>query len=278
MPSTSSTLATGSPAPQAAAAETACYVDAHVHIYPCHDVDKALDAAIRNTRRTSSAEGSVDRSIAILLLADWRRARSFERCLKHQGKWHTSLVQEGILAAEAGADQCLILEGQQIDSRENIEVLSLCSMVRHKAGLPLEDLINAIGDCGALPVIPWGVGKWIGARGRALSEFLERPSAQRVYLGDSYNRPIGWREPVLLERGRHVNGITLSGTDPLPLPSSTERIGRFGVCFTAPLDISDPLRTIITSLQQPSQIRSFGRRQSFGGTVWDQTRLRLARQ
>jgi len=141
-----------------------------------------------------------------------------------------------------------LISGRQIVTAERLEVLALSTVSEIPDGLPLEETVAEVEKNGALPVIPWGFGKWIGRRGRILKRFMEEVSRPSFFLGDNGGRPAFLPEPALFPFGRERGIRILPGSDPLPYPSETDRAGSFGFALRVPLDPGRPSHGIRTSL------------------------------
>ena len=77
------------------------------------------------------------------------------------------------MAIRPGTLPVLVIAGRQIVSAERIEVLALGTRTQIPDGQPLAATIDAVRADGALAVLPWGFGKWWGARGRMVDAYLE---------------------------------------------------------------------------------------------------------
>src|SRR4030095_13902120 len=69
----------------------------------------------------------------------------------------------------------LVIAGHQIVTSERIEVLAIACIENIADGLTLDATITAVRDAGAIPVLPWGVGKGSGERGRFVANAAARP-------------------------------------------------------------------------------------------------------
>jgi hypothetical protein len=137
-----------------------------------------------------------------------------------------------------------------------------------------EDLVRQILASGGGAVLPWGVGKWLGARGREVirlstsPEFAEHP---RCFLSDSAARCWPWPTPAAF-RG-HLR--LLRGTDVLPLPGSERDLATYGFRVFGRFDADSPTRSLFDLLQGAHGIEPVGKRQSTLPAIIDQVRYRL---
>ena len=143
-----------------------------------------------------------------------------------------------------GGAALVVIAGRQIATSEGLEVLALGTDEVFTDGLPLGDVVDQAREAGALPVIPWGLGKWWGKRGAILNRYLGSARGQEIFLGDSGGRPALWREPAQCALA-HRSGIPiLRGSDPLPMPSEAWRPGSYGFRFDASMEPDFPCRSV----------------------------------
>jgi len=182
---------------------------------------------------------------------------------------------------EPGAKVYLVA-GRQKVSVERIEVLALGlapgDPLRSEpdGAISAERLVRRTLDAGAIAVLPWGFGKWIGPRGRTVAElahgsgFCGHP---RFFLGDIAHRCWPWPMPRAFRAGSRV----LPGTDPLPLPGLEAGIARYGFCVEGGWDPERPVASLLDALSSEQRIESVGRRDSPWATLAQQLRYRIRR-
>jgi SAM-dependent methyltransferase len=181
-----------------------------------------------------------------------------------------------VVAIRPGTLPVLVIAGRQIVSAERIEVLALGTRTQIPDGQPLAATIDAVRADGALAVLPWGFGKWWGARGRMFDAYLETAPAGEIFLGDNGGRPIGAPAPRQFALAAARSMLILPGSDPLPLAGEIERIGRYGLALRLKLDLDRPARALKAHLEGlERQPASFGRLQSPGRFLAAQLALRL---
>lgn len=246
-------------------------IDGHVHIYNCYDVPRLLESSFHNFKKGAQDLGLYQDYIGILLLCESNNYDWFE---KHacggistagngENVWSLQYINDisGALVATSCHRKILILPGRQIRTREGLEVLALITAQKFDDGLPLEKLIDRIHVAGAIPVIPWAVGKWLGRRGRILENFLQRSSEFQgvYYLGDNGGRPEFWRNPRHFALAREHNINILPGSDPLPLPWDAARTGSFGFALRKTISLERPASDLYELLRNGHpEIRYFG--------------------
>ena len=258
-------------------------VDAHVHIYDCFDIVRFLDYAIANFKHEAQNQKIKDFS-AFLLLTESNGSIWFPRlqeyiCSKKQiGSWSFLSTNEQITlrASHKQEGDLFIVAGRQIVTAERLEVLDLATDNDFPDEQPLINTVAAVKSAGAIPVIPWASGKWMGKRGQILRDFLQFHRNKDFFLGDNGGRPIFWPAPTLFASAK-VKGIKiLPGSDPLPLPSEVYRVGSFGFIINRETDgtvSAEQLKQILHS--EDCSISSYGRLLSPYSFFSNQLRIRL---
>jgi hypothetical protein len=252
-------------------------VDAHVHIYDCFDLEVFFDSAYSNFQSSAAQIDSESEFTSVLLLTETSEDHWFRRlseytntglgnCKKDLGHWGLYPTAEKIsLRARNGAGQTLLLiAGRQIVTAEHLEVLALFTEKTFTDGKPLEELIQRALHDGAIPVIPWGFGKWTGKRGRILDNILERTESSTVFLGDNGGRPAFIPSPRHLTQGTKRAARVLAGSDPMPMASEVNRVGSFGLYLQDSIDLNYPARDLRQILQKSdSFLDTYGHFENF---------------
>ncbi len=251
----------------------AALVDSHVHFHPRFEIDAFFDAASRNLDRaerelglaseTQSDGAATPPPARVLLLMETARLSLIEQLESDAtGAWRiVELPEPGTAIVGRERHQpVVVVEGRQVVTAEGLELLAAPCAADLPAGAALTETIAAALRLGSTPILPWGVGKWWGARGRRIAALLESPDARRVLLGDNGGRlAIGWT-PRLLTLGAQRGVAVLRGSDPLPMAAECDRVGSFGSLLMGPFDHRQPataLRQMLpTAVGNP---RAFGR-------------------
>jgi hypothetical protein len=263
--------------------------DAHVHIYPRFDLSALLESALKNFLSVPEVQSRKGPWAAFLFLAetkeeDWfsllsRQAREYRPSSSpEEGKWYyLPTREEQSLYGPVNEDGGLfIIAGRQIKTAENLEILALGTNQPIKEGRPIKELIEEIGHHGALPVIPWGVGKWQGSRRLIIKNLFHDEDIPQFFLGDSRNRPIFWPKPALFNPMAWKGCKNLPGSDPLPLPAQGKKPGSYGFLLKGAIDFEYPFKSIRKLLIDPViQPVAFGRQESFFPFFWNQFCLRV---
>ena len=177
-------------------------IDSHVHIYNCYDIKRFFDCAIKNFIHKSKKIGSEkigsEKFIGILFLTETKDDNYFQRLKENEFKDELKEVdlkvishkeEHSIVYKYSNNIYLIIISGKQIITSEKIEVLALGTIENLNYGEGLKETVEKIKLIGALPVLPWGVGKWVGKRGRIIKNFLEDNSNTKYFLGDNSGRP-----------------------------------------------------------------------------------------
>lgn len=266
-------------------------VDAHVHYYPCYPRRLFLEAA-RVSFRVAAADAGVELPwTPVLVLSESRGHRWFRRW-RHEAKHEQSV--DGWRFLPTGEDNSLqavrtdapqedgpvVVAGRQTVTREGLEVLGIGRDDDVEDGGSLEETVAAVLETGALPVIPWGFGKWWGRRGRRVAELLRGDLGSEVYLGDNAGRPRLAFRPRLFRLADELGVPILPGTDPLPFPRHADRAGSYG--FLLPdgpgTDPETPAATLLARLRRRPRPRAWGDRSGLLRFGRDQLAMQIVKR
>lgn len=261
-------------------------VDGHVHLHRCFPLEAFLERARANLssvgrRLTGSApwfgvllfteSAGMDRfgSLARRAGGEWRFG----------GGWRLEATSEPeALVARSPRDEALVLvAGRQVVTDCRLEVLALGTRSTFRDGEGLHATVERVRSRGALPVLPWGFGKWWGGRRTLVEEAVEAAPAGSLLLGDNGGRPRGAPEPALFQRARAKGIPVLAGSDPLPFPAEIRRVGSYGnLLRTTAFDPHRPVRDVATRLAGVDEcLEPFGSRSGLLRFAWTQARLRM---
>jgi len=173
---------------------------------------------------------------------------------------------ESVRVSRAGETTFVIVAGTQIVTRERLEVLALGSRAEFGSGLSLSEAVSAVAASGAIPVIPWGFGKWWFARGRLVDALLRAPAMPRFFLGDNGGRLQLAPAPRLFHRAAERGVAVLPGSDPLPFPNQVRKVGGYGFRLSGDFTTERPaasVKRILAGLDRSPE--AFGRRERMPG-------------
>lgn len=238
-------------------------VDAHVHLHRCFDDAVVLDDARTNFERGAARLGDGRGGVGWLLLAEATGEDAFARLRARgaSGRWAIRPTAEAcsLLAEHEDGALLVLVAGRQIVSAEGIEVLALGTTAPQPDGRLLADTLCAVRVAGALPVLPWGFGKWLGRRGRLVEAQIRRAHPGQLFLGDNGGRPAWSRRPRLFRLAEARGIAVLPGSDPLPLPQEISKVARYGLVAEVPFDHEAPFAPLRRYLRElDGSPRSFG--------------------
>ncbi len=279
----------GPPVSRASPHGVSVFVDAHVHVHDCFPLGSFLEHAHANFRAAADGAGVDSPSICVLMLAETSRDDAFGRLREASrsgrmpdgaGYWTVRPTGEPTsLCAVKGDREVLLVAGRQVATREDLEVLLLCTEHRVQDGLPIRRVLDLGSEHGALRVIPWGAGKWFFSRGRLLSEILRSERRESFCLGDEGGRPRFWPTPRHFHEAGSLQIRVLPGTDPLPFPREVGRAGSYGFRVGAALDLAAPAAGIRALLADPKlRIEPYGSREHLLGFLRNQAAMQIRKR
>lgn len=259
------------------------HVDAHVHIYDAFDIDAMCAVALQ---RSAELRGPL-----LLLLSESDGFAYFDRLegwaregrVRAHGLRLEPTLEPESLALRAGdsAPSVFWIAGRQLVSAEGLEILALAwRPAPHselRSGQPAAALVRGLVDAGALGVLPWGVGKWLGHRA-ALVDALVSDTYLRghshFFVGDIAHRCWPWPTPRAFRQGVRV----LAGTDLLPLAGLERDVAAFGSRIEGSLDPRTPAASLRRALATRGSASSYGRAKSPLRMLAEQLRYRQSRR
>ncbi len=261
--------------------------DAHVHLYDCFDMGRLLDRVFSNFQKEADAPRKGTPFSAFLFLAETKTENWFYRFSSRPEKGPSQIKGFGKWAFRPTKEECslyafmdekkgiYIIAGRQIRTKEKLEVLALGTIQSFEEGLPLKEMISWISRLEAVPVIPWGVGKWIGRRGKIVKDLLYNKALPPFFLGDNRNRPLFWPRSDLFKLVEHKGIPILPGTDPLPFSSEIGQIGKFGFKLPGSIDSEYPFKELKKLLLDPSTSpQPYGSLENPVRFFWNQLRMK----
>lgn len=242
------------------------HIDAHVHCYPCYDLPAFLLAASQNLPRLSPVDTRV---LALAERADCHFFRSLaqdELPLPPDFRIVAYDPEGAVKLRHVPTHSDLwVLAGRQHNTAEKVEICSLFSDAPLPATLALPDLLAAIYDANAVPLLNFAPGKWLFKRGKLLAAAIRALPPEKPFLfADTSLRPIGWPTPALLRLAKTLRRPVLAGSDPLPFASEAAWPGAYCASLACPPP-PDPsslvpyLRSILLATPPPA-FRLVGRR------------------
>lgn len=263
--------------------QTTCLIDAHVHFYDCYNRQRFFDGAAGNFRAAAGKLG-LGKAEGWLMFTETAGDHYF-RLFKAEagdpgqtGGWRFATTADpcALKARRDDGAALTLIAGRQIVTAERLEVLALGCDATFADGLPLEATLDAVRAAGAVAVLPWAFGKWLGARGRRVAAALDAAAANGFYLGDNGGRPWALPTPSQFARAASLGIPVLPGSDPLPLAHEAGGAGRFGFVLEGAVDAEQPTASLKAWLAaQTAPLRRFGRLESLGRFCRNQIALRV---
>lgn len=260
-------------------------VDTHVHYYPFCTYSEFFEAGFGNmsdwARKLSQESGFT----GVICLSETQKSNTFLE-LKDKagiesdaGGWNIALVEgNDMLRAYRGPRQeLLIIPGTQVVTAENLELLIIGSSQKIAGGRPAESYIDE--NDALFIVIPWGVGKWLGRRGKVIEDIITSGKQSSFAIGDNSGRPALWSYVPHFDLAAQRNISILPGSDPLPIAGQYGKVGGSGIAFHGsgnPDGLLDRLKRI--TLHAPeSDFISYGKHDNFLQFMAAQLALRVNR-
>ena len=234
-------------------------IDAHVHYYSAYDTQRFLDAASAGFERQAE-----DQAVRILCMAESAADNWFGSLLDSDAlsetnwrRFPTEEPQSIRLVRESDNAELLVIAGHQCVTAEDIEVLMLGQRAKHPDGQPADTVVQAALDAGAIPLLPWGFGKWMGARGELVASLLKTFGKQQL-LGDNSGRLNGTPTPALLREGSERGHCLLPGSDPLPMRGEEHKVASFGAYIAGEISLETPFADLKALIARGAEPVTFG--------------------
>lgn len=233
------------------------FIDSHVHVYPSYRADRML-AAFRKAVRRHGAETGVMMLVereGTDVFAEWAEGRGLPA-----GVAVSRREEAAFLLRTPGEPDVAVVSGRQIACSERVEILALGTRATFRDGMAADDAVAAARDADALPVLAWGVGKWLFSRAKVVDSLLRHWPAEELAVGDTSLRPVFWPTPGPMAQAPTLGRRVLHGSDPLPPAFEETRAGQWGDLAEAALSEDLPLRSRILSVLRDDDLRPVGRR------------------
>jgi hypothetical protein len=268
-------------------------IDAHVHIYECFDLQIFFDSAMANFQKElAKVKNTCADWKAIMILTDWAKQNWFQYLLEltdHDDNKYSRLLKNwsfhrtketiSLYAERHDGQGLFVIAGRKIITSENLEVLALMTDNQFDDGVPLREIIQLINERGAIPVIPWAPGKWMGKRGKVIENLLDETDGQDFFLCDNGNRPYFWPRPTFLKSSEKKGMKVLSGSDPLHFASESHRVGSFAFAIQKTISSEFPARDLKQKIQDPkTEIRTYGELEIFSRFIRNQIAMQILKR
>ena len=242
--------------------------DTHVHCYQFEQLPALLDSAVKNFEKyTPNAEAKVLFFTDGFIDRAWQKLNKLIESEAKSGDWMFSMNQETSFIEAVKAEEIVYLApARQVNTAGRLEMLLLGCDQELEDKQPANDLIEQYGEQYVL-ISPWGVGKWLGTRGRVLIDIINH-AKNPFALGDNGGRPFFWPVPHFnmlkkILKGGQKNIIKqavpmFNGSDPLPVAGDYVRAGSYGVKLS--LDEALSLPNLLKALKNAElKTENFGK-------------------
>ena len=243
------------------------FFDSHVHFYPEYDYDVVFGAFCSHAE--CFAPQATTLALAVML-------REFQPSLgsvfegRLNGKWRAkSTPRNGAMVVTDGTRDIHVLAARQVAAKERVEALGFFGEALVPDGLPLAETIERLRAASYVPVLAWGLGKWLLKRAPLVEATLaaaDKPDD--LLVGDSALRPSFWPTPSPMRAASRKGLRVVWGSDPLPRKADERSAGRYVTLIDAELDLSRPASSMLALLTDPAvSIRPVGRRYGLFDTI-----------
>jgi len=261
------------------------FIDAHIHFHPCFPAEVFFDSARNNF--CSIARQHLETSFQCVLCFTESHGMSVYGELSRKainqekiGDWgiHTTAEQNTLMLQDNAGFEIIVVAGRQIVTRDKVEVLAVGLNEDIDDGEPIDAVIAYAVRAHAIPILPWGPGKWLGKR-KKIVQGLVNAGKYACYLGDNGNRPWLWRKSEIFNNGADHHSFNLPGSDPLPFANEAVKPGSFGFCIEGALDREKPFTSLYGHIVNSSQqFETYGTLESTANFFKNQFAMQLVKR
>lgn len=239
-------------------------IDAHIHIQECFDLEKFFDFSEYNFQKQANRLKS-ESFVGVLCLTEssginvFGKLKGLSDKKEKVGDWKINTTgEDNSLSATKKSFMMFIIAGRQIVTEKKLEVLAVGLEDDFTDGKPIEKVIQHIASVGAIPVIPWGFGKWFFTRKKILEKIISDKKFP-VFLGDNGNRPWILRKSKLIRVAYKNHILNLPGSDPLPFHREIQKPGSFGLYVEEIVNQDKPFDSMYKILTTNSHLKTYGK-------------------
>jgi len=238
------------------------FLDAHVHLYPRYDRDLLFDTLVARAGRLAPRAGQI---ALLMMLREGQRtlAEVLRAAERPRARWQVrDETAPGVCVATCGTASIHLFAARQVAVRERIELLGLFSEAVIPDGLAAAETLARLRGAGALPVLAWGLGKWLFQRARVVRRLIEAATPEQpLLIGDTALRPAFWGEPRLMALARRRGLRVIHGSDPLPRAGDERVAGSYASLVEGVCSAQQPAADLRRLLLDPAvPLRAAGRR------------------
>lgn len=244
------------------------YIDTHCHYYASISF---ADFFVYITKNISAYSKGASNHFAICLVeiagTNWF---SLLQTQVPSNSFSVETKDEQTLLVHSGDQLISVFCAHQVNSLEKVEVIIVGHRKSIPSGLPLVQYLEIYSD-DYLVILPWGVGKWLGDRGRLISKVIQQNFS--FALGDNGGRPGWWSSISQFSKAHELNIPVLAGSDPLPVKSFVNRVAGYGNIFDGEFSECHAWINAVKALTKPP--KTFGHVCTTVTFIFDQISLRL---
>lgn len=238
-------------------------VDSHVHLYNWVDLVPMLDEALASfTDAVRNNKGNAPFS-GILIFTEPRERDTFSRLraqaeaeqpCRLSAEWELRLTAErlSLAAAHVSGAEIYLISGQQVETREGIEVLSIGTEQSLPDRQSLAETLKGIRGRDGYPAISWRIDNRCWGRGKLLDRTITQNGRQPLAISDSGTRPTFLKKVGLFDQARLYDLPIVAGTDPAPSANSGRRAGSYGILMSCPFNSAEPAKALLAALTEKS--------------------------
>lgn len=262
-------------------------VDSHVHLYDWAKLIPMLDDALTAFADAVQRNKEGRAFAGVLVLTEPQNRDTFPKLRRQvlaeqphrlSNNWTIIPTEEklSLAAVHTNGITIFLISGQQIVTRESLEVLSLATEQSIPDRMSLEETITEIRDRDGYPVLPWAVGKWLFSRGKHINRVMVENNGKPLAIGDNGGRPTFWNVISQFNAAKLYDIPILNGTDPLPAKNTRRKAGSYGTLMCCTLDSTRPAASLLAALNDKScELIRYGNLEAPIAFVRDQIALRL---
>ncbi len=246
------------------------YCDTHVHCYDFDQLPTLLDHALANFLKNGANEQKV------LFLTDgtpdrtWRKLKPLASEGYQVGEWALTYIEDTqFIHATKNGFEVLLAPARQINSAARLEYLLLGCDHEVEEGMEDRALLSEFSSRFVV-INPWGVGKWLGGRGKLVSNLCAE-MGEIFMLGDNGGRPSFWRWVPQFKSSKYK---PLNGSDPLPIDGELDRVATYGIAL--PFQSSQLTLSMLLGELKLGRHKNYGKLMSF--TRFLKGRIAMARR
>ncbi len=244
------------------------YIDGHIHFYDNFSPKVFFDFAVNNFSKFGTDKADNKERKNILIFTEGKEVNFFNTFKNNKNIYSdmdynfvSTDEDNSLLIEKNGKELMYLIQGRQIVTEDNIEILSIGTTEIIEDGKPSKSVIDKLIKDKKPAVIAWGVGKWLFKREKIVHKIITERQSPYLFIGDNSARPVFWGTPKLYKYAVKKGYKIINGSDPLPLQSEEQKAGSFGFSIEGDFDCKQPANSLIKLLMSKNvEIKYFGKR------------------